>query len=138
MLFYEIKVKYARQNGEDQPKTEKETYLVEGLTCADVEKRLLEEIKPQIFGYYELPSCKKVELYDIVASGDGDRWYKAKVEMITVEDSGAEVRKSVPILVQADTIKDALRVLQDYLQTLDCEIVSITRSQIIEVLRAVD
>lgn len=52
MLFYEIKIKYGRQTGDDRPSIVKETYLVEGLTCADVEKRLMEEMKPYIFGNY--------------------------------------------------------------------------------------
>lgn len=138
MLFYEIKIKYVRQTGEDRPSIVKETYLVEGLTCADVEKRLMEEMKPYIFGDYELPSCKKVEVYDMIQSTDGDMWYKARVEMIVIDDNGAESRKAVSVLVKDKTIRDALRHLQEYLSDLDCEVVSITRSQIIDVLRAVD
>ena len=41
MIFYELKISYTRQTGEDNPKAVKETYLVEGLTAADVEERLL-------------------------------------------------------------------------------------------------
>ena len=41
MLFYEIKVNYQRQTGEDNPSNVKETYLVEGFTPADVEQRLM-------------------------------------------------------------------------------------------------
>ena len=44
MINYEIKINYTRQTGEDNPAGVKETYLVEGITCADVENRLLEEI----------------------------------------------------------------------------------------------
>lgn len=138
MLFYEIKIKYGRQTGDDRPSIVKETYLVEGLTCADVEKRLMEEMKPYIFGDYELPSCKKVQVYDMIQSTDGDMWYKARVEMIVIDDNGAESRKAVSVLVKDKTIRDALRHLQEYLSDLDCEVVSITRSQIIDVLRAVD
>ena len=139
MLFYEIKINYVRQTGEDQPRNEKETYLVEGLTCADVEKRLLEEIKPFIFGDCEVPSCKKVQLYDIVANGRPDcRWYKARVEMITIDDDGAESRKTVSILLEAQNIKDAMNYLNEYLRNLDCEVVSITRSPILDVFRAIN
>ena len=66
MLFYEVKVNYQRQTGEDNPKNVKETYLVEGLNCADVENRLMEDIKPLIFGDCETPSCKKVQFYDLI------------------------------------------------------------------------
>ncbi len=138
MLFYEVKVNYQRQTGEDNPKNVKETYLVEGLNCADVENRLMEDIKPLIFGDCETPSCKKVQFYDLIESPEGDRWFKARVEMITVEDDGKEKRKAVSIFVQATTIDVALNNLRKYLETLDCEIVSITRSSILEVYRAVN
>lgn len=138
MLFYEIKTNYYRQTGEENPSYAKETYLVEGITPADVEKRLMEEIKPLIFGDCELPSCKKVQLYDIIENGNsGSIFYKARVEMITVNDDGSESRNKVSILLAADSINDAMHALNDYLELLDCEIVSIARSQIIEVFRAV-
>ena len=60
MIFYELKISYTRQTGEDNPKAVKETYLVEGLTAADVEERLLGEIQKYISGEWETKSCKQV------------------------------------------------------------------------------
>ena len=137
MIFYEIKISYTRQTGEDNPAAVKETYLVEGLTCADVENRLIEDIKPLISGEWEVKSCKQVQFYDLIPNPEGDRWYKARVEMITVEDNGKETRKAVSIYVQASNVTEANKVLHQSLSNLDCEVVSITRSPILEVLRAV-
>lgn len=137
MIFYEIKISYTRQTGEDNPAAVKETYLVEGLTCADVENRLIEEIKPLISGEWEVKSCKQVQFYDLIPAPEGDRWYKARVEMITIEDNGKETRKAVSIYVQASTINEAQKTLSQSLSNLDCEIVSITRSPILDVYRAV-
>ena len=137
MIFYEIKISYTRQTGEDNPAAVKETYLVEGLTCADVENRLIEEIKPLISGEWEVKSCKQVQFYDLIPNPEGDRWYKARVEMITVEDNGKETRKAVSIYVQAGNVTEANKTLQQALSNLDCEVVSITRSPILEVFRAV-
>ena len=137
MLLYEIKVNYERQTGEDNPGKVKETYLVEGLNCSDVEGRLVEEIKPFVFGDLEVSSCKKVQLYDLIDSPEADRWFKARVEMITVEDSGKETRKVVSMLVHATTIAHALKHLNSYLSSQDCEIVSLQRSPILEVYRGV-
>ena len=137
MIFYEIKISYTRQTGEDNPAAVKETYMVEGLTCADVENRLVEEIKPIISGEWEVKTCKQVQFYDLIPSPEGDRWYKARVEMITIEDNGKEKRKAVSIYVQAGNVTEANKTLQQALSNLDCEVVSITRSPIIEVFRAV-
>ena len=138
MILYEIKVHYQRQTGEDNPGNVKETYLVEGLNCADTENRLMEELKPLIFGDCEVPSCKKVQFYDIFPSPEADKWYKARVELVTVEDNGKETRKPVSILVQATTMDHALKNLNHNLSTLDCEVISLQRSPILEFYRAVN
>ena len=137
MLLYEIKANYQRQTGEDNPGKVKETYLVEGLTCSDVEQRLMEVLKSLVWGDLEIPSCKKVQFYDLIPQPDADRWFKARVELITVEDNGKETRKAVSILVQGTTIDGALKTLRQHVSSLDCEIISITRSPILEVYRAV-
>lgn len=138
MLFYETKITYQRQTGESTPNNVRETYLVEGLTIADVENRLMDELRPYMFGETEVPACKKAQFYDIIPSPEGDRWFKSRVEMITVEDNGKEKRKGVSILVQAADISDAMTILQKQLQQVDCEIVNIARSPILDVLRAVN
>lgn len=137
MDFFEIKVNYTSQTGEDNPKAVKETYLVEGLTAADVEARLLGEIQKYISGEWETKSCKQVRFYDLIPNPEGDQWYKARVEMITIEDNGKEKRKAVTILVEAESIQKAVSVLSESLHNLDCEIVSVKKSKILEVYRAV-
>ena len=71
MLFYEIKVNYQRQTGEDNPSNVKETYLVEGFTPADVEQRLMEEIKPLIFGNCEVVSSAKSRRVEVIRAVNG-------------------------------------------------------------------
>lgn len=137
MILYEIKVHYQRQTGEDNPGNVKETYLVEGITCADVEKRLMEDIKPFIFGDCEVPSCKKVQFFDIFPNEGGEYWYKARVEMITI-DGDKEIRKPVSVLVQANMLDDAVHALKQYLSSYDCEILSVAKSPIMDVLRAIN
>jgi len=137
MLSYEIKVAYERQTGENTPGKVKETYLLEGVNCADVENRLMDEIKPYISGDCEVTSCRKAQYMEIFPSPNAQQWYKARVEMITVQDDGKETRKTVSILIASNTISEALKSLVSQLSTLDCEIVSIQRSPIIEVFRAI-
>ena len=138
MLFYEIKVNYQRQTGEDNPGNVKETYLVEGLTPADVEKRLMEQIKPFVFGDLEMPSCTKKQFFEIISSPEADKWYKGRVELITIEDSGKETRHTVSVLVQASTAMHAMKNLTQAMNGYDCEVVSVARTPILEVIRAIN
>ena len=84
MLFYEIKISYTRQTGEDNPAAVKESYLVQGLTCTDVETRLLDNIKALISGEWEIKSCKQVQFRDLIPDPNAENWYKARVELITM------------------------------------------------------
>lgn len=136
MLFYEIKVHYSHQTGEDNPGKVKETYLVEGFTCADVEERVMEAIRPYVFqGDCEVPSCKKVQYYDLIPQADGEYWYKARLELITI-DNDKETRKPASILVQADNMLEALQTLKKHLASVDCEIIGLAKSPVMDVIRA--
>lgn len=137
MNFYEVKVEYTRQTGEDNPASVNEIYLVEGVTPSSVEERILEELKPFISGECYVPSIRNRKIRDIIPSGNSEDWYESKVELITIEDNGNEKRKAVTILVEALSIQKAVSVLSDSLANLDCEIVSVKKSKILEVYRAV-
>lgn len=132
--MYEIKVNYVRQTGEDNPGTVKETYLVDGATPSDAEKRLMDEIKPFIFGDCEVPMIRNRRFFDIFPNTGGENWYEGKVELITV-DGEIEKRRVVTVLVQDNRIDDALTALRKNLNNVDCEILAIKKSQIIDLIK---
>ncbi len=132
--MYEIKVNYVRQTGEDNPRTVKETYLVEGITPSDAEKRLMEEIKPFIFGDCEVPMIRNRRFFDIFPKEGGENWFEGKVEMVTV-DGEVEKRRTVSVLIQDTLIEDALRSLKQNLKGNDCDFISIRKSQIIDIIK---
>ncbi len=137
MICHEIKVKYDRQTGEDNPGKVKEIYLIDGaVSFADAENCLMDEIKPFIFGDCEVQNCKRSQFYDVFPNEGGAFWYKARVEMITV-DGDKETRKSVAFLVQANMLDDAVFALKEALKSLDCEIISIAKTPIMDILHAV-
>ena len=137
MIFHEIKVNYSRQTGEDNPGKVKETYLIDGaVSFADAENCLMEEIKPFIFGDCEVMSCKRSQFFETFPNEGGSYWYKARVEMITI-DGEKETRKNVAVLVQANTLDDAVYALKQALKSYDCEIISIAKSPVMDILHAV-
>lgn len=74
----------------------------------------------------------------MLTSPEASNWYKARVELITVEDNGKETRKAVTILVQATTMEFAFKNLKEKMSNLDYEVISLQKSPILEVFRAVD
>jgi len=137
MIFHEIKVNYSRQTGEDNPGKVKETYLVDGaVSFADAENCLMEEIKPFIFGDCEVMSCKRSQFFEVFPNEGGAFWYKARVEMITI-DGEKETRKNVAVLVQANLLDDAVHALKQALKSYDCELISIAKTPIMDILHAI-
>ena len=137
MIYHEIKVSYERQTGEDNPGKVKEIYLIDGaVSFADAENCLMEEIKPFIFGDCEVQSCKRSQFFEVFPNEGGEYWYKARVEMITI-DGEKETRKSVPVLVQANLLDDAIYALRQAMKSYDCELLSIAKTPIMDILHAV-
>ena len=137
MIYHEIKVKYERQTGEDNPGSVKEIYLIDGaVSFADAENCLLNEIKPFIFGDCEVQNCKRSQFFEIFPNKDGAFWYKARVEMITI-DGEKETRRNVSVLVQANMLDDAVFALRQALKSYDCELISIAKTPIVDILHAV-
>lgn len=138
MIYHELKVKYERQTGEDNPGAVKEVYLVDGaVTFADAENCVLHEVQPFIFGgECEVQSCKKSQYFEIFPNEGGAFWYKARVEMITV-DGDKETRRTVSVLVQANMLDDAVFALKQGLNSYDCEIISVAKSPVTDILHAV-
>ena len=137
MIFHEIKVSYERQTGEDNPGRVKEIYLIDGaVSFADAENCLMDEIKPYISGECEVQSCKRSQFFEVFPNEGGAYWYKARVEMITI-DGEKETRKNVSVLVQANMLDDAVFALKQAMNSYDCEIISVAKTPIMDILHAV-
>jgi len=137
MIFHEIKVSYERQTGEDNPGRVKEIYLIDGaVSFADAENCLMDEIKPYISGECEVQSCKRSQFFEVFPNEGGAFWYKARVEMITI-DGDKETRKNVAVLVQANMLDDAVFALKQALKSYDCEIISVAKMRdLVDILHA--
>lgn len=136
MIFYLVNVDYSRQTGEDNPGRVKESYLVDAPTPSDAERVVLEEIKSFVFGDCTTSKIQKVQFFDVFDKNElgGSYWYKAKVEMIIV-DGERETRKVINILVQGEKIIDANGYCERSLLGYDCDIISISRTPIIDILK---
>lgn len=138
MDYFEVKVKYERPGEEGRQQKVAETYLTDTLTFADSEERVIEEIKPFLQGEMEVVTIKKTRLAEVIDAEDGDKWYKAKVIIVTFDEEHAkEKRTANQILVKGADINDALDRLTKELagwQT-ETEVQNIAETPIMDVLR---
>ena len=134
--WFECKVSYEKMQENGVNKKVTEPYLVDALSFAEAEARIIEELKPFIIGEFVIADIKRAKLSELFFFDEGDRFYRAKVQFITFDEkSGNEKKTSVQMLVQSSDIKQALAVLEKGMEgTLsDYNSIALTETAIVDV-----
>ena len=134
--WFLCKVSYEKilENGMQKKVTE--PYLVDALSFTEAEARIIEEMSPFITGEFTVSAVGRAKLSEVFFNEDGDRYYKAKIYFITLDEkSGIEKKTAAQMLVQASNLKEAITVLEEGMKgTLaDYTIASIAETQIMDV-----
>lgn len=122
------------ENGMQKKVTE--PYLVDALSFTEAEARIIEEIKPYISGEFTITDIKRARLSELFFNDNGDRYFKAKVCFITLDEkSGTEKKTAVQMLAQASSLREALQVVNKGMEgTLaDYFIASLSETSIMDV-----
>jgi hypothetical protein len=107
--WFECVIKYDKTSEEGKIERVSEHYLIDALTHAEAEDRIIEEMKPFISGEFQVSKVAIKKINEIFYNENGDKWYRAKVNFITLdEEKGVEKRTGVPMLVQACDMKEAV------------------------------
>ena len=112
--WFECKIRYEKTMENGVNKNVTEPYLVDALSFTEAEARIIEEITPFISGEFTVTDIKRMKYSDVFSSADtkADRWFKAKLTFITLDEkSGSEKKTSTNVLVQAADLRDAVKKL---------------------------
>lgn len=111
--WFECKVSYEKTLENGMQKKVTEPYLVDALSFTEAEARIIEELKPYISGEFSIADIKRAKYNELFFNDNGDRYYKAKVQFITLDEkSGTEKKTAVNMLAQASNLKEALEVVE--------------------------
>lgn len=135
-IWIETKLKFSKtmENGEVKKVTEQ--YLVNALSFAEAEERIIKEATEFIPGDFTVEAVKKSNISEIFYDERGDRWYKVKTAFITLDEkTGQEKKSNQYMMVQASDFHNALEnFIEGMKGTMsDFEIASITETKIIDV-----
>lgn len=137
--WFECKVKYDKLVENGQQKTVTEPYLVDALSFTEAEARIIDEVSTLVNGEMKVTAVKRTNIAEIFwDEADGDRWYKVKVNFITIDEKTAVEKKTANfIMVQANDFKAACdNFMQGMKGTMaDFEIASITETAILDVFK---
>jgi len=112
--WFEVKVSYEKLIENGMQKKVTEPYLVDALSHAEAEARAIQELRPYITGEFTIASVRRAKISEMFFNENGDRWYKAKVHFITLDEkSGAEKKISATIMAQANDVKEAIAVIEE-------------------------
>ena len=112
--WFECKVRYEKALENGLVKKVTEPYLVDALSFTEAERRFIEEIEPFMSGEFQVTDIKRAKYAELFETDEdaADRWFKAKVAFITLDEkSGAEKKSNQNMLIQASDLRDAVKRL---------------------------
>ena len=136
--WFECKIKIDKTTADGVIKTSTENYLVDALSFTEAEARITEEMQPYISGEFKVDSVKRVRVSEMFFDETGDRWYKAKVKFVTLDEKkGVEKRTASYMYVQATEFSKALQNLMEGMKGTmsDFEVASITETTLLDVFK---
>lgn len=136
--WFECKVTYEKTLENGTVKKVTEPYLIDALSFTEAEARIIEELKPYISGEFTIADIKRAKLSEMFFNETGDRYFKAKVYFITLDEkSGTEKKTAAQMLIQASDIDEALAELKKGMAgTLaDYSVATLAETPIMDVFR---
>ncbi len=138
--WFETKIKYDKTQEDGSVKAVIEQYVVDALTFTEAEATLTEEMSAYISGDFKIVGIKPAPYHEIFFSDSdtADRWYKAKLAFITIDEkTEKEKRSTVTYLVQAGTLPGAVKSIEEVMggTMIDYVISSVTETMFMDVFQ---
>lgn len=144
--WIETKVRYDKlQENGTSVKRVTESFLVDALSFTEAESRITKERQPYISGDFSVSAVSRTKIQEIFFDDSGDKYYKVKWLITTVDEKPAAIGKppvekkvAVLTLVQASDLEGALNTFKECMKgTLaDYEIASISETAILDIYNA--
>lgn len=114
--WFEVKIRYDKTQEDGTMKPATEQYTLNAYSFTDAEATIIEEMSAYISGDFKITDIKPAPYKEIFFSdmNNDDCWFKAKLQFITLDEkSGKEKRSAVNYLVQAHTLPQAVKYIDE-------------------------
>ena len=132
-MLYELRIKVEKENKKGELKQVTEHYITDAELFANAEYTGLNEYD----GKCDVIAIKRSPIREIVNDKDEDKpFFKATLIDVFVNDDGIEKENKYPVLVCAEDMKEANRIMEEYMkQGLgDLRLDGIVKTKILDVL----
>lgn len=137
MMLFEVGVRMERTLESGKVAKVVEQFVVDALSFTEAETRIISEV-----GAYgtdiEVVTMKRSRCTELVGDGSKEKWFKAKVNYITVnEKTGKERKTPYYYFVNAETIADAKSTVDDFFREtiIDYSIATLDETKVLDVFR---
>ena len=115
-----------------------ENYVVDALSFSEAEERITEEMSSYVSGEFDVADIKIAPYGEVffADSDNADRWYKAKLAFITLDEkTQKEKRSTVNYLVNAGTLNGAVKSIDEVMSQsmVDYAVVSVNETTLMDV-----
>ena len=136
--WFECKIRYEKTMEDGMQKKVTEAYVVDALSFSEAEERIIEEMSSYISGEFNVTDIKKAPYGEIFFSDLelADRWYKAKLQFITIDEKTEKEKKStVNYLIQAGSFNGAVKNIDEVMGAtmIDYVIASVAETTLMDV-----
>ena len=118
--WFECKVRYEKMMENGSTKKVTEHYLVDAVNFSDAETKITEEMLPFVSqGEFVISDIKRAKYAEVWLTNEesADRYFKCKIVFIHIDErTGNEKRSSSQILIQASSIEDAKKRLDEQMK----------------------
>ena len=138
--WYLCKVAYERQADEMGMKKVTESYLVDALSFTEAEERVIKEVTPFVsVGELEVVGIRPMRLAELLLDEASGKYYRAKVDLTTIDSAGQERKVGTAMVVQADSLLEGTKSLLAHLDSglSAYELISIGELDILDVYQYV-
>ena len=115
-IWFECRIRYEKTMEDGMQKKVTENYVVDALSFSEAEERITEEMSSYVSGEFDVADIKIAPYGEIffADSDNADRWYKAKLAFITLDEkTQKEKRSTVNYLVNAGTLNGAVKSIDE-------------------------
>lgn len=136
MNYFEFKVRYDKVDERGVMRSVTETYIAVAYSFSEAEARAIAEMRPYISGDFSVSGIRIRKFSETFLSGTGSKYYNAKLYFLSLDEkSGAEKRTAANMLVQADTVKEAVDLLEYNMNKTitDYTLVSVSETAIMDI-----
>ena len=135
--WFECKIQYEKTMDDGLQKKVTESYVIDALSFTEAEQRIMEELSAYISGEFTIKDIKIAPYKEIFFADQdlADRWYKTKLQFITIDETEKEKRSNINYLVNAGTLNGAVKNIEEVMggTMIDYVIASVAETQLMDV-----